>query len=141
MHFQTQLRHEHDLLLVAAEELKALCPERRPDDLTPLLIVLERFNQLLQIHLLREDSVLYPAILAAKDPEAAAVAAKFQAELGCLDAHLAGFDERWLTNRISSEWRSFRDEMGALLEALRLRVERENAELLPLYGACVDLAA
>nr|MDP8995075.1 hemerythrin domain-containing protein [Pseudomonadota bacterium] len=68
MLFITQLRHEHEVLLTLADELESVCSGARPDNMTPLLVLLERFNQLLQIHLLREDSVLYPAIINGSDP-------------------------------------------------------------------------
>lgn len=132
MLFTTQMRNEHDLLLGMTDELELVCSAPKPDGLTPLLILLERFNQLLQVHLLREDSILYPNMLNGKDPEAATVAAAFQAELGRLDAHVAQFEKEWTTGEISSRWPAFCEDVSTLLQELRLRIEKENEELYPL---------
>lgn len=128
----TELRYEHDLLLALADDLEVVCSAPRPDNLAPLLILFERFNQFLQIHLLREDSILYPNMLSGKDPEAAVVAAAFQAELGSLDAHVAQFEREWTTSEISSRWPAFCQDVSTLFKELRIRIERENAELYPL---------
>ncbi|MDP8994655.1 MAG: hemerythrin domain-containing protein [Pseudomonadota bacterium] len=141
MLFITQLRHEHDLLLTLADELESACSGERPDDLTPLLVLLERFNQLLQIHLLREDSVLYPAMIEGEDPDAATLAILFQDELGGLDRHLAEFDAKWANADISTRWFEFCLEIAGLAAELRLRIERENEELYPLAERCPRLAA
>lgn len=132
MLFTTQLRHEHDLLLAMADELEVVCSGPRPEGLIPLLILLERFNQLLQVHLLREDSILYPNMLSGNDREAATVAAAFQAELGSLDAHVAQFEKEWTTGEISSRWPAFCQDLHILLQELRVRIARENEELYPM---------
>ena len=128
----TQLRNEHDLLLALANDLEAVCSAPRPDGFTPLSILLERFYQLLQIHLLREDSILYPRMLAGSDQNAATVAAAFQAELGSVDSHVARFEKEWTPGEISGRWPAFCQDIRVLLEELRARIERENDELYPL---------
>lgn len=140
MLFTTQMRSEHDLLLALTDDLELVCSAPRPDGLTPLLILLERFIQLLQVHLLREDSILYPNMLGGNDPEAATVAATFQAELGSLDAHVAQFESEWTTSEISSRWPTFCEDISILLQELRLRIERENEELYPLAERSTRIA-
>ena len=141
MLFTTQLRSEHDLLLSLADDLQLVCSAPRPEDLTPVLILLERFTQLLQVHLLREDSILYPNMLKGVNPEAASVAAAFQAELGSLDAHVAEFEREWTVGEIRSRWPAFCQDVSTLLKELRLRIERENEELYPLAGRSAQRAA
>lgn len=139
--FMAQLRNEHDMLLALAGELETACSGPKPDALMPLLVLLERFNQLLQIHLLREDSILYPSIISGGSREEADVAARFQEELGLLGSHVSEFDEKWTTTRITSCWPGFQDEMRKLVEELRHRVERESEELFPLADRYTPLAA
>ncbi len=140
MLFTTQMRNEHDLLLALTDDLELVCSAPRPDDLTALLILLERFIQLLQVHLLREDSILYPNMLKGNDREAATIAAAFQAELGSLDAHVAQFEREWTTGEISSRWSAFCEDVSTLLQELRLRIERENEELYPLAERSTRIA-
>lgn len=141
MLFITQLRNEHDMLLAMADELEGACLGPQPDVLGPLVVLLERFNQLLQIHLLREDNILYPAIIAGSDAEAANVAAAFQAELGFLGNHVSEFDQKWAPAEISRLWPIFQQEIKRLVQGLRYRIERENEELYPFVEACPQLAA
>ena len=135
MTFTTQLRNEHDLLLAQVEELETLGSGDFLNDFTQIFVVLGRFTQLLQIHLLREDSVLYPVMVTSADNRAATVAAAFQFELGALDKWVEAFESRWTGAAISSEWSTFCEELQDLLAAVRLRIERENDELYPLFEA------
>ena len=141
MLFITQLLNEHDMLLALGDELETACSGPQPDDLAGLVVLLERFNQLLQIHLLREDNILYPAIIDGSNTEAAKVAAAFQAELGFLGSHVSEFDQRWAPAEISRSWPVFQQEICRLVEELRYRIERENDELYPLMEAHPALAA
>ena len=54
MLFLRQLRDEHELLMELADQLEAAAPEVEPADYTQVFVLLARFGQLLQIHLLRE---------------------------------------------------------------------------------------
>lgn len=141
MLFIAELRNEHDMLLALADQLERATSGSQPDALTPLLVLLERFNQLLQIHLLREDTFLYPALIAGDDVEAANVAACFQAELGLLGSHVLEFDQKWSTTEISRSWLEFRQDIMKLVEELRFRIERENEDLYPLAERFPKLAA
>jgi iron-sulfur cluster repair protein YtfE (RIC family) len=136
-----QLRNEHDMLLALAGELETACAGPKPDALMPLLILLERFNQLLQIHLLREDSVLYPSIISGGSREEADLASRFQEELGLLGSHVSEFDQTWTTTEISRSWPGFQEQIGALVGELRHRIERESEELFPLADRYTPLAA
>lgn len=141
MQFIRELRNEHDILLALADELERACSGSQPEALTPLLVLIERFNQLLQIHLLREDNILYPAIIAGGNVEAPDVAATFQAELGFLGSHVSEFDQKWSTSEISSSWDAFQDDMRTLVQQLRYRIERENEDLYPLAERIPKVAA
>ena len=141
MTYTTQLRSEHDLLLGLADELEAASSGEAPGDFTPLFILLGRFAELLQTHLLREDNMLYPAMLDSRDAEAASVAAVFQEEIGGLATRLEHFEATWTGIEISRRWPDFREEIQGLLEDLRVRIGRENDELYPLMERFPDLAA
>ena len=130
-----QLRTEHDVLLALADEIERAAAGDEPFCLSPLIILWERFNQLLDIHLLREDGVLYPAILEGTDPEAARIALCFQRELGSLEGHADAFAQKWTEGAVRRNWKAFSTEIGSFLAELRVRIERENEELYPLLEA------
>lgn len=136
-----QLRNEHDLLLGIADELEQAISAGVPDDLTPLFLILSRFNQLLQVHLVREDDVLYPAIIRGRDTEAAAVATRFQEDLGSLATEIEAFDRKWVGGQISTCWPDFCEDVTGVVKKLRMRIERENEELYPLIERRAAVAA
>ncbi|HEX8192570.1 MAG TPA: hemerythrin domain-containing protein [Allosphingosinicella sp.] len=142
MSLTTQLRYEHDLLIGMAEALGAAARgDAPPADLPRLLLLLGQFTQLLQVHLLREDSVLYPALEASGDRVTAALAAAMREEHGALHRHIAAFDEAWTPEAIRRRWRDFGADIADLLDMVEQRIERENEDLYPLLAERTDLAA
>jgi hemerythrin-like domain-containing protein len=142
MPFTTQLRYEHELLIGMSEALGAgtRC-DAPPPDLPRLLTLLSQFTQLLRVHLLREDSVLYPALEASADRVTAALAARMREEHGALDRHVAAFDQTWSSDEIRRRWRDFSADVADFLDIVRLRIDRENDELYPLLDPLEDVAA
>jgi iron-sulfur cluster repair protein YtfE (RIC family) len=142
MPFTTQLRYEHDLLTGMAEALGAAARgDAPPRDLPRLLLLLGQFTQLLQVHLLREDSVLYPALEASSDRVTAALAQAMREEHGALDRHIAAFDQAWSADDIRRRWSEFRAELGDVLDMVRQRIDLENEDLYPLVDDREDMAA
>lgn len=142
MPFTTQLRYEHDLLIGMAEALAAgaRC-SAPPADLPRLLILLGQFTQLLQVHLLREDSVLYPALAASNDWIAAAIVEMLREEHGALERHVAAFERDWTGDAIRRHWSCFRAELTDILVMVRERIDRENEDLYALLDERRDVAA
>jgi hemerythrin-like domain-containing protein len=142
MPFTTQLRYEHDLLIGMAEALGAAARgDSPPPDLPRFCLLLGQFTQLLRVHLLREDGVLYPALEASPNWVTAAIAGRMREEHGALDRHVAAFDEAWTPEAIRRGWPAFSADIADLLEMVRQRIERENDELYPLWDAPEDVAA
>lgn len=141
MRFTDQLRYEHDLLTGMAEALRASARGAAARDLPRFLVLLGQFTQLLRVHLMREDSVLYPALEASPDRAVAALAAEMHGEHGCLDRHVAAFDHSWTPDEIRRRWPSFCDDLADLLDMVLQRTDRENDELYPMIEGPEDVAA
>ncbi|MCW3480195.1 hemerythrin domain-containing protein [Neisseriaceae bacterium JH1-16] len=83
----------------------------------------------LTIHLGKEDLFLYPKLMKAAGPEKA-LAETFQREMGGLTEAYNAFKLRWGTaQRIAAEPEAFVREAKAVIQALEVRIKRENAEL------------
>ena len=142
MPFRTQLRYEHDLLVGMAEALGAGArSDAAPPELPQLLLLLGQFTQLLQVHLLREDSVLYPALESSNDRIVVALAAGMREEHGALARHVRAFEQTWSADEIRRRWRDFTADLSDILDMVRQRIDRENDELYPLLDAAPDAAA
>jgi iron-sulfur cluster repair protein YtfE (RIC family) len=132
MPLTAQLRNEHDLLLGMADEMAAVITPEPPHDLTPVFFLLARFNQLLHVHLAREDVIVYPPMIGGNDPHAAAVATAFLNELATIDEQVQRFESTWTGGEVSSCWTDFCQDLRELVTSIRRRIERENEELYPL---------
>ncbi len=94
-----------------------------------------RLARVLIAHLAIEDKWLYPMLIRSGSPRASAMAASFQHEMGGLAAAFHAYMQNWSEDRITGEWEGFQTATWALVEALDLRVRRENTELYPLADA------
>ena len=142
MPFTTQLRYEQDLLVGMAEALGAAARgDAPPPDLPRFCLLLGQFTQLLRVHLLREDSILYPAPGTSPDWVTAAIEARRREEHGALDRHIAAFEQAWTPDEIRRAWPAFSADIADLLEMVRQCIEREGDELYPLFDAPEDVAA
>ncbi|MBB4632416.1 hemerythrin domain-containing protein [Sphingosinicella soli] len=86
-------------------------------------------------HLAVEDKWLYPALIRDGSARTSTMAADFQREMGGLAAAFNAYMLDWTEDRITNEWEAFQTATWALVEALDLRVRRENIELYPLAEA------
>jgi iron-sulfur cluster repair protein YtfE (RIC family) len=130
-HF-AQMKNEHAMLFDMALHLEELATGDCPDDFTPIFIELGRFHQLLYIHLLREDAVLYPRYRQSADTGVAATVIRFEDELGHLNTLVEDFEKRWMGTNLCRDWEGFRTDIAQLFDVLRERIARENEELYPL---------
>ena len=130
MLMMSDLRTEHDVLLAYLDELEDALGGPRPQRgrLAPLL---SRLGQLVRIHLLREDELLYPAILSRNDA-LGRTARRLQEEVTSLGARIAAFEHRWSNGDVAGNWDEFRDDLGDVIAALRTRIALEGDELFPL---------
>lgn len=83
-------------------------------------------------HLAIEDSAIYPRLITAADPGAAATAERFNAELAALKQDWQAFRIEWSDEAIRDDWPIFLDEGHAMLKRIRARLQAENDLLYPV---------
>ncbi|BBE32555.1 hemerythrin domain-containing protein [Sphingosinicella microcystinivorans] len=91
-----------------------------------------RLARVLIAHLAIEDKWLYPALIRDGAAQVSALAQTFQRDMGGLAAAFNAYMLEWTEDRITNEWEAFQTATWALIEALDLRIRRENEELYPL---------
>lgn len=128
-------RREHRLINQAARQLRMLVAQGKPPDPSILFALRQRFSALLTAHLNGEDWMMYPRIRACEDAQAAAVGDRFVAEMGALSRDYAAYDRRWTGTAAAADWPAFRAATIAILDALAVRIAREEQELYPLLDA------
>jgi hypothetical protein len=89
-------------------------------------------NRILVSHLAKEDMHLYPYLK--RVPETAAIALRFEQELGGLALAWRTLMTDWPTNLIASDWTGFGAAVRPVLDVLAERARREEEELYPLLA-------
>ena len=127
-----QLRHEHFRLIATVRRLGGLIERKTPPPHLHLRALRHELSATLVAHLKAEDSVLYPPLFDSPDMHIAATARAFSAEMGGFsDAYHAHCD-KWSADAIASDWAAYCLECRQILDALTIRITRENRELYPL---------
>ena len=128
------MRRQHDEAEKIAAEIMGFMGSYRDEyDAIPIARLLGKLNALLRVHCAYEDSVLYPAMMTSGDGEAAALARRFDEEMGTLAMQFEEFVRRWSgPTVIAAMFERFCEEATALFGTLAARIERENDQLFPL---------
>lgn len=126
-----RLRAEHAALDTLSRFLMTLVAEPDPPRATELASVRGMFRDTLVRHLKCEDWALYPRLKASGDPELARLAREFILEMGHIADEFAAYDARWSAERVVADWPGFCAETEAVLDAIAMRIEREEDELYP----------
>lgn len=126
-----RLRAEHAALDTLSRFLMTLVAEPEPPRPTELASVRGMFRDTLVRHLKCEDWALYPRLKASGDPELAQLAREFIHEMGHIAEEFTAYDARWSPERVASDWAGFCAETAAVLDAIAMRIEREEDELYP----------
>lgn len=85
-------------------------------------------KRLLAGHLQKEDTRLYPSLK--NNPAAKVVSEQFAGEMQKLTAEILGFMNRIEKAELNIEYAK---ELGRIISTLRLRINREEIQLYPLY--------
>jgi hypothetical protein len=127
-------RRQHQEILGQVKELQPqlnIVSLRR--DAAQVTTGLQRLAGMLKAHLALEDRTLYPKLMAHADPAVAAMARRYQQEIGGLQTAFSNYVERWPTaSSIQQESDLFLSQTEQVMAALLARIEREDGELYPM---------
>ena len=125
------LMKEHDALSALADAFdRAITTSGVASD--AVLEMRDRLSRAVLAHIAKEDSAVYPLLIAGKDAAAAAAAHEVVRECRDLMSDWAEYCEAWTGARAVADWSGFVAETQALLARLRARISRENELLYPL---------
>ncbi len=97
-----------------------------------LRAALVEFSGKLSVHLAGEDRSVYPALIAGKDANVAAMAKRFADEMGGLGQAFKAFMARYATGALIDGQRdAFAKDYDGIVSAVLKRVQAEEDELYP----------
>lgn len=126
------LREEHEKLLAIAGRFSEMIAHDVPPPSRELYVLRMEFASALIQHLKSEDWLLYPQLLVSSDRRVAETARAFSKEMGGLARAFMDYAEQWGPYAIEGDWKRYQQETAAILEALTLRIAREECDLYPL---------
>ena len=135
-----KLRQEHAELIEIVGRLAEVIEQPRPPATSELFRLRHQLSSTLIAHLKAEDWVLYPRLLASRITEVAATARAFSDEMGGLAQAYSVYAAKWTANDIERDWRGYCADTKGIIEALTMRINRENRELYPLLEALTKAA-
>jgi hypothetical protein len=130
-----KLRHEHFRLMTTVRRLGAIIERKAAPPQLHLRALHHELAATLNAHLKAEDSLLYPPLLASLDRQVASTARAFSDEMGGLAFDYQMHCEKWTGQMIATDWGGYCLECRLILDALTIRITRENRELYPLVEA------
>ncbi len=127
-------RQQHAAIVEVVTELRGLLvPEKVLDNIPDIMGVLISLSGKLKAHLSKEDSELYPDLLASGDAKLTDMAAAFQSEMGGLSQAFEDYMTTWRSiEALEDDPDGFVRASEAMIDALSDRINRENRELYML---------
>ncbi len=127
-----RLRAEHSALVTLSGFLMEMVAAPTPPRATEIASVRGMLRDTLTRHLKCEDWALYPKLQARGDPELSRLAKEFVDEMGHIASDFLAYDRRWTPETIEADWPGFCAETTGILDALAMRIEREDQDLYPV---------
>lgn len=127
-----RLRAEHAALVTLSGFLMEMVAAPNPPRPTALASVRGMLRDTLIRHLKCEDWALYPKLQAKGDPDLSRLAEEFVAEMGHIASDFAAYDTRWTAAAVEADWAGFCAETNGILDALAMRIKREEQDLYPV---------
>jgi hypothetical protein len=131
MGFTDKFRAQHDDIMALANEISQAVAVREPD-VPAVRKQLSLLAGKVSFHLAMEDQALYPRLQAMKGSRTAAVATRFQSEMGGLAEVFSGYNTKWQVSAIRADLPGFTNETRKVFGALAHRISRETSDLYPL---------
>jgi hypothetical protein len=129
-------RQHEEIVALSKTLLRELDTRRLAVDPNAARRALATFAGRLRVHAAMEEEALYPRLLASSDDRVVAKARELLDELGPIYQGFFAFLARWReAATIQADPESFCRETMQELHRLKVRLERENAELYPLVDA------
>jgi hypothetical protein len=131
MGFTDKFRAQHDDILALAKEITDAMQRAEPD-VQSLRKQLSNLAGKVNLHLAMEDQALYPRLQERTGTPSAALASRFQKEMGGLAAVFTAYNAKWQAAAIRADLPAFTNETRKVFGALAHRITRETTELYPL---------
>ena len=127
-----RLRDDHDRLEELLGRLGEMLARPKPPPALELFALRCDVARCMYAHFQLQDHTLYPTLLARREAGVAELGQVLKDEIGDLAGTYFAHLDKWEPQAIERDWTTYRAESAELLERVRARIARENAELYPL---------
>lgn len=128
----SSLRREHAELTRRAMRLRQTVSQPEPPEADELVRMRREFSELLVAHLLFEDRDVYPRLFRSPSARVAHMARTFADEMGDQCETFLSYSKAWNDAAVETDWPAFGQATKEILDAVEIRILRENRILYPL---------
>ena len=131
-----KFKQQHIEILACISALRDLVKSGIRDNAAEISRTIIAMSSTIKLHLAVEDTMLYPALQAAKNPTLARMGKRFQDEMTSIAQAYLDFARRWNTPAtVCGSPEQFRADANSVLKVLYERMRKEDADFYPVIEA------
>lgn len=131
-----KFKQQHIEILTCIATLRDLVKSGIRDNAADISRMIIGMSSTIKLHLAVEDTILYPALQATKNPALARMGKRFQDEMTSIALAYLDFARRWNTPAtVSGNPEQFRADANSVLKVLYERMRKEDTDFYPVIEA------
>ncbi|KIF80087.1 hemerythrin domain-containing protein [Noviherbaspirillum autotrophicum] len=131
-----KFKQQHIEILTCIATLRDLVKSGIRDNAADISRMIIGMSSTIKLHLAVEDTILYPALQATKNPALARMGKRFQDEMTSIALSYLDFARRWNTPAtVAGNPEEFRADANSVLKVLYERMRKEDTDFYPVIEA------
>lgn len=127
-----KFKHQHEKIYDCIGTLRHYAAAGIAENAREIAGTVVAMSSVIKLHLVVEDTVLYPALQKSSDATLSRMGIQFQAEMKSIAAKYEAFVHRWNTaGKVAQDPEGFRSDANQVLKMLHGRIRREDVEFYP----------
>jgi hypothetical protein len=131
-----KFKRQHVVILDGIARLREAARGGIEENAEQIASMIVKISSVIKLHLVVEDSVLYPEVASSSDTMLSRLGERYQYEMKGISEEFFNFATHWnLATRVAAEPERFRAEANQVLRVLFDRMQREDHEFYPAIEA------
>ena len=131
-----KFKRQHVAILDGIARLREAARGGIEENAEKIASMIVKISSVIKLHLVVEDSVLYPEVASSSDAMLSRLGERYQYEMKGISEEFFAFATHWnLAARVAAEPERFRAEANQVLRVLFDRMQREDHEFYPAIEA------
>ncbi|MGO4477915.1 hemerythrin domain-containing protein [Massilia sp. 2TAF26] len=134
-----KFKRQHVAILDGIARLRETTRDGITENAEKIASMIIKISSVIKLHLVVEDSVLYPEVANSSDAKLSRLGERYQYEMKGISEEFFNFATHWnLAAKVAAEPERFRAEANQVLRVLFDRMQREDSEFYPAIEASAN---